>query len=71
MEIPSGYFGKIYSRSSLLKKNFISCDAGVIDSDFRATILVLMTRNSNKLLLIKPGQTIAQIVFHKKGEFVF
>ena len=70
MEIPSGYFGKIYPRSSLLKKNFISCDAGVIDSDFRASILVLMTSNSNTLLLIKPGQRIAQIVFHKKREFV-
>ena len=71
MEIPSGYFGKIYSRSSLLKKNFNSCDAGVIDSDFRATVLVLMMSNSNKLLLIKLGQTIAQIAYYKKGEFVF
>ena len=34
MEIPHGYFGKIYPRSSILKKYFASCDTGVIDSDF-------------------------------------
>ena len=70
MEIPSGYFGKIYPRSSLLKEQFISCDARAIDSDFRDSVLVLMMNNSNKPLLIKPGQRIAQIAFHKK-EVVF
>ena len=59
MEISSGYFGKIYPRSKLLKECFISCDARVIDSDFRGSVLVLMTNNSNKPLLIKPGQRIA------------
>ena len=70
MEIPCGYFGKIYPRSSLLKKHFVSCDAGVIDSDFCGTVLILMINNSNDPILIKPGQRIAQIVFHKK-EVVF
>ena len=60
MEIPSGYFGKFYPRSKLLKECFISCDAGVIDSDFRGSVFVLITKNSNKPLLIKPGQRIAQ-----------
>ena len=45
MEIRSGYFGKIYPRSSRLKKDFVSCKDPI---------------------LIKPGQRIAQIVFHKK-----
>ena len=32
MEIPEGYFGKTYSRSSLIKNYYVSCDAaGVID----------------------------------------
>ena len=34
MEIPSGYFGKIYPRSSFVRKYFVSRDAGIIDSDF-------------------------------------
>ena len=64
MEIP-----RSYPRSSLLKNYFVSCDAGVIDSDFRGT--VLMTNNSKDPILIKVGQRIAQIVFHKKQEVVF
>ena len=58
-------------RSSLLKKYFVSCDAGVIDSDFCGTVLILMINNSNDPILFKPGQRIAQIVFHKKEEVVF
>ena len=65
MEIACGYFGKVYPRSSLLKNYFVSCDAGVIDSDFRGTILILMTNNSKDPILIKAGQRIVQIVLTK------
>ena len=71
MEIPCGYFGKIYPRSSLLKKYFVSCDAGVIDPDFRGTVLILMINKSNDPILIKPGQIITQTVFHKREKVVF
>ena len=71
MEIPCGYFGKLYPRSSLFKNYFVSCDTGVIDSDFRGTVLILMTSNSKDPILIKAGQRIAQIVFHKKEEVMF
>ena len=71
MEIPCGYFGKVYPRSSLLKNYFVSCDTGVIDSDFCGTVLILMTNNSKDPILIKAGQRISQIVFHKKEEVVF
>ena len=55
----------------LLEKYFVSCDVGVIDSDFRGTALILIINNSNDPILTKPGQRIAQIVFHKKEEVVF
>ena len=71
MEIPSGYFGKIYPKSSFVRKYFVSCDAGIIDSDFRGTVLILITNNSMEPLVIKAGQRIAQIVFHKKEAVVF
>ena len=70
MEIPHGYFSKIYPRSSLLNSYFVSCNAGVIESDFGGTILVLMTNNSNMPLVVK-GQRIVQIVFHKKRRCCF
>ena len=59
MGIPSGYVGKVYPRSYLLEKIFVSCDAGVIDSDFPGTVLILMTNSSKDPILIKPGQRIA------------
>ena len=71
MEIQCGYFGKIYPRSSILKTYFVSCDAGVIDSNFRGNVLILMTNNSKDPVLTKTGQRIVQIVFHKKEEDVF
>ena len=46
MEIPYGYFGEVYPRSSFLKNYFVGCDAGVIDSEFRGTVLILMSNNS-------------------------
>ena len=70
MEIPCGYFGKVNPRSSLLKKYFVSSDAAVTDSDFRGSVLILITNNSNHPLLFKAGQRLAQIVFHKKEEVV-
>ena len=54
-----------------MRKYFVSYDAGIIDSDFRSTVLILMTNNSMEPLVIKAGQRIAQIVFHKKEEVVF
>ena len=59
MEISCGYFGKVYPRSSLLKNYFVGCDAGVIDSEFRGTALILMTNNSKDPILIKTDQRIA------------
>ena len=72
MEIPDDYFGKLHSRSSLLKNYYFSYDAaGVIDPDFGGNIIVLMTSKSSVPFEIKAGQRIAQIVFHKKEEIVF
>ena len=71
IKIPHGYFENIYPRSSPLKKYLVNCDAGVTDFDFRGTVLILITNNSKDPILIKPGQIIAQIVFHKKEVNVF
>ena len=71
MEIPNSYFGKIYSRSGLLKNYYISCDVGAIDSGFTSTALVLMTNYGERPMLIKACQRIAQIVFHKEEEVSF
>ena len=48
MEIPSGYFGKVYPRSSLLLNYKITTDGDVIDSDYWGTVKVIMVNHLKK-----------------------
>ena len=71
MAIPQGYFGKIYSRSGLVKKNFIIAVGGVIDSGFRGDLFVLLFNHGKDIFTVKPADKIAQIVFMKKETVEF
>ena len=42
MAIPEGYYGRVAPRSGLAVKNFIDVGAGVIDSDYRGEVKVLL-----------------------------
>ena len=44
-EIPQGYYGKIYLRSSLVKKK-ITVDAGLIDADYCGIVEMLIVNHS-------------------------
>lgn len=61
----------VFPRSGLLRDHFISCDAGVIDADFRGTVAVLLLNHSNKHYTIRTGDRIVQIVFMNKFHFKF
>ena len=65
MEIPSGYFGKVHLRSSLLLNYKITTDGGVIDSDYRDTVKVIMVNHLKKDFKIQKGARIAQMIFQK------
>jgi dUTP pyrophosphatase len=66
MEIPTGYVGKIESRSSLALKEYLIAFSGLIDSDFRGTVEVLLFNFSkDKTVKIKIGDRIAQLVIYK------
>ena len=65
MEIPSGYYGRIHPRSSLACYHFIEIGGGVIDSDFRGELIVIMFNHSNKPYEIKVNDRIVQIIFHR------
>ena len=64
IEIPSGYFGKIESRSSLAKRG-IFCTAGVIDSGYRGEVMIVMNNMSQQNYPIKQGDRIAQMIIHR------
>ena len=69
--IPRGYFGKIYSRSSLVKHNFIIAEGGIIDSGYRGDWFVILFNHGKKCFTVKPGDKIAQVVFMKKETVEF
>ena len=60
MELPKGYFGKIESRSGMALAGLTTV-GGVIDSDFRGEVKVLIHNNSRQGQKIKKGDRIAQL----------
>lgn len=64
MEITPGYYGRIAPRSGLAYKSGIDVLAGVIDSDYRGDIgVILYNTDKNVVFEIKKGDRIAQIIF--------
>ena len=64
MEITPGYYGRIAPRSGLAYKSGSDVLAGVIDSDYRGDIgVILYNTDKNIDFEIKKGDRIAQIIF--------
>lgn len=73
MEIPKGYFGAVYARSGISAKQGLrpaNC-VGVIDSDYRGDIIVVLRNDTDVEQTIEDGDRIAQIVFQKFEEVNF
>lgn len=63
VKIPQGYVGLIYNRSSQGKQGItIPHSVGVIDSDYRGNLKVLLKNTSDKAYVITRGDRIAQLV---------
>ena len=63
VKIPRGYAGFIFNRSSQGKKGItIPHSVGVIDSDYRGNLKVLLKNISEDPYLIQEGDRIAQLV---------
>lgn len=63
VEIPNGMYGRIAPRSGLAAKHHLTTGAGVIDCDYRGTIIVLLacTKNNYQYTVTR-GERIAQLV---------
>lgn len=64
VEIPLGFGGFVFPRSSLAAKQGVSLAncVGVIDSDYRGEISVPVINHGDKEYTINPGDRIAQMV---------
>lgn len=61
--IPTGYYGRIAPRSGLALKYGIDVLAGVIDSDYKGEIIVILLNTAKWLSHeIKKGEAIAQVI---------
>lgn len=69
LKIPKDYYGQIRERSSLAVKG-IDVSAGVIDSDYRGEVKILLCNNSREVQNIECGTRVAQIIFMKHEFFV-
>lgn len=73
LEIPAGLAGLVFGRSGLASKRDLAPanKVGVIDSDYRGEITVMMHNHGKSEREIIPGERIAQIVFvpYIKGVF--
>ena len=65
MEIPTGYCGLICPRSGITSRTGLTIlnSPGVIDSDFRGSIKVIVVNSSYDDVVIRNGVRIAQILF--------
>lgn len=73
VEIPEGYCGLIFARSSMGAKRGLAPanKVGVIDADYRGEIMVALHNHSEKTATVEPKERIAQlaIVPFLKAEF--
>ncbi len=73
VEIPEGYCGLVFARSSMGAKRGLAPanKVGVIDADYRGEIMVTLHNHSEKVAQVEPYERIAQlaIVPFLKAEF--
>ena len=71
IEIPPGHAGLVWPRSGLAVRHGIDTLAGVIDSDYRGEVRVVLVNHGREPFRIEPGDRIAQLVLQKVERAVF
>ena len=66
-EIPTGFYGNVFPRYDILKEHLVTVDAGLIDSDFRGIIqILLINHHREKTFTVRAEERISQVIFIKK-----
>ena len=65
LQIPSGHVGLVWPRSGLAVKHGIDTLAGVIDSDYRGEVRVVLVNHGGTAFEIKPGDRVAQLLVQR------
>jgi dUTP pyrophosphatase len=65
MEMPDGYYAKLFSRSGLALKKGIIVLGGVVDSDYRGEVKAILYNSGDDIFEYTYGDKVAQMVFAK------
>ena len=65
ISFPTSLYAKIAPRSGLALKKFIDVGAGVVDSDYRGEVGVVLFNHGNQDFEVKMGDRIAQLILEK------
>jgi len=61
VEVPEGYMMQVVSRSGLSVRGVVVANApGIIDSDYRGEVKIIMHNQSNRAVDVRKGDRIAQ-----------
>jgi dUTP pyrophosphatase len=62
LEIPAGHVGLVWPRSGLAVRQGIDTLAGVIDSDYRGEVKVVLVNHGTEPVAVAAGDRIAQLL---------
>jgi dUTP pyrophosphatase len=62
LAIPSGFVGLVWPRSGLAVRHGVDTLAGVVDSDYRGEVRVVLQNHGREPFRVAPGDRIAQLL---------
>ena len=62
VEVPTGWYGEVHPRSGWAVKHGLDKLAGVVDSDYRGELFVVLINNGKAPIAINKHERIAQLV---------
>jgi dUTP pyrophosphatase len=71
VELPPGHVGLVWPRSGLALRHGIDTLAGVIDSDYRGEVRVVLVNHGREPFRIEPGDRVAQLLVQPVERAVF
>jgi dUTP diphosphatase len=71
LQIPSGHVGLVWPRSGLAVRHGIDTLAGVIDSDYRGEVRVVLVNHGEAPFRVAPGDRVAQLLIQRVERAAF
>ncbi len=71
LQIPPGHVGLVWPRSGLAVRHGIDTLAGVIDSDYRGEVRVVLVNHGDAPFRVAPGDRVAQLLLQRVERAAF